>query len=494
MVSFTTATARSPAPSSPSKKIYNGGHINDALSSPGTTWQRGGPTQSDTHKAKSGKHKRQTSLLDRLSLPCAPLSPSGTLLERIGGSVQDEAVSEGVDGDRVSTGAGVVTHSPFSTLPHYYTPEPDEVERFLQSVIGAPPPPPSPSSPHACLVCPLALRTPRLFIYVTIKGTKPTLVLDTDNLPVKLVDESSSSVLYSPTQTAVNSLPSAHLALDPCQHSPLLGDTAMPPLSATALEECRTHLVPVLVASAHARDPGTRLDADQCHKLLTDDHCNRLFRQAEKMRQQLASRVSHKIQTPADQGWRGSLKRDRVEDVDAWVRRTRSRFDSVYSDMSRRDSDITLVDFPGGRLPPKAPRAMLKASQAFLTKSLDDAPYEGLVASPIAEDHPTSLSEQAIKMFPVLGPPAVAEPVEMSTGDPSATNFVSHLPTQPGIWFKQQGRDHAEIVDVDIDVTEDMFYMSRERYVRPCYRAASFILILACRSDCECTSASVQCP
>ncbi|KAF8437293.1 hypothetical protein L210DRAFT_2364708 [Boletus edulis BED1] len=273
----------------------------------------------------------------------------------------------------------------------------------------------------------------------------------------------------------------------------------MPPPSASAIEECRQRLVPVLVASAHARDPGKRLHTEQCRQLLSDDHCKHFLRQAKEMKHQLSSLVSRK--TPVNQSWSGSLKHDRVDDVHTWVRNTRNRFDSVstvVSDASRRDSDITLVDFTGGRLPPKAPRAMLQAyNPTSLGKSLNaapgEAPYKPLVASPTTGDPPASASssidlvQQAIKMFPALGPTssAVTEidtsnvPVGMLAGDPSghpsqavspthtisptSTDFVSHLPTQAGIWFRQQGRQYAEIVDVDIDVSDEMFYVSTER-------------------------------
>jgi len=264
----------------------------------------------------------------------------------------------------------------------------------------------------------------------------------------------------------------------------------MPPPSTSTIEECRKHLIPVLLASAQARDPGKRLDSEQCSRLLSDDHCRAFFRQAKDMKRQLSPSISQK--TPVNQCGSGSLKRDRVDDVGAWVRSTRSRFDSantVVSDVSRKDSDITLVDFVGGRSPPKAPRAMLQASRAA---AQDEAPNAALVASPTTEGHPASgtslfeLVKRATKMFPSLMPTSkpVAEidtsnvPVGQSSGDqpgqvaspthavPSgATDFVSHLPGQPGIWFKQQGTPYAEIVNVDIDVSDEMFYMSTERCV-----------------------------
>lgn len=275
----------------------------------------------------------------------------------------------------------------------------------------------------------------------------------------------------------------------------------MSPPSISTIEECRKHLVPVLLASAQARGPGKRPDSEQCLRLLSDDQCRKFFRQAKEMRLQLSSLVSQK--KPVHQGWSGSLKRDRDDDVDAWVRNTRSRFSSmntVVSDVTRRDSDITLVDFAAGRLPPKAPRAMLQASQVTSIKypgsAKNEAPYEALeVTSPTTEDHSpgsTSLIElvhQTIKMFPALVP--TSQPVtEIDTSNVSAgqsagdqlghpsqvvspthavssnsTDFVSHLPTQSGIWFKQLGRRYSEIVDIDVEVSDEMFYMSSERYV-----------------------------
>lgn len=481
-------------------------------------------------KAKSGKpyhpsqryQKRQNNnypikhneLPDRSSLPSS--SPSGTLLERIGGSAEDEATStltdsnRIIDGERVSQGVDSYPDLPFSTTPHFYTPEPGEVERFLESVIGAPPAAPELSGPvHTCSVCHphLAHDTP-LYSHdahsARIKGNKPALELKTHDLPVNhlvKVEDPSSSVLYSPTQTAVNSLPSANLTLDHFyQQSPLLDDTMSPPSTST-IEECRKRLIPVLLTSAKARGPGKRLDSEQCLRLLSDDHCRNFFRKAKEMRLQLSSLASQK--TPVYQGRSGALKRDRDDDVDAWIRKTRSRFSSmntVVSDVSRKDSDITLVDFTAGRLPPKAPRAMLQASQATSIKypvsAKNEAPYEVLeFTSPTTEDHSpgsTSLIEpvhQTIKMSPALAP--TSRPVTeidtsnvsagQSTGDQSghpgqvvspthfvsssATDFVSHLPTQSGVWFKQLGRRYAEIADVDIEVSDEMFYMSSERYV-----------------------------
>jgi hypothetical protein len=243
-------------------------------------------------------------------------------------------------------------------------------------------------------------------------------------------------------------------------------------LPTPTIEGCRQRLVPVLLASAQTRDPGKRLDSEQCLQLLSDDHCRSFFGQAKEMKLQLSSVASQK--TPVDQGWSGSLKRDRVDDVDVWVRNTRSRFDSVnavVSDVSRRDSDSTLADFTGGKSLPKAPRAMLQASQASLSTAS---------ATPLTEP-----VHQAIKMFPTpmsTSQPATETdtsnvPMGQPTGDPSqvvcptytvsssSTDVVSHLPTQPGIWFRQQGRRHAEIVDIDIEVSDEMFYMSREQYV-----------------------------
>lgn len=263
----------------------------------------------------------------------------------------------------------------------------------------------------------------------------------------------------------------------------------MPPPTASTIEECRKLLVPALLASAQARDPGRRLDSET----LSDAHCSHFIQKAKEMRLQLASLLSQK--PPINQGWSGALKPDRGDEVDDWVRNTRSRLDSVntvVSDVSRRDSDITLVDVTRGSSPPKAPRAMLQASR------LNNAQHgASLVGSPTSEEPANTpslieLIHQAITMFPTLMPTSHPAPeshsTDVSIGHPtldqpsghpiealastqpapsSSTDFVSHLPTQAGIWFKQQGRRFTEIIDVDIGVSDEMFYLSRERYVSP---------------------------
>lgn len=171
MTSSTIATARSSVFSSPPPKKYNGGHSSGA--SPHNNKRVSKVNSGKPLRVHQSYHKRQNSdypkhnqLLDRLSLPSS--SPSGTLLERIGGLVEDEVAPTLADSDRIDV--DTYTNLPFSTTPHYYTPEPGEVERFLESVIGAPPAPPSPSPAgpgpvHACLVCYLHLApdTPLLF-------------------------------------------------------------------------------------------------------------------------------------------------------------------------------------------------------------------------------------------------------------------------------------------------------------------------------------------
>ena len=462
-------------------------------------WQRGPRQKPNFNKkrpkaGKSGKRfKRQNDgypkhnvLLHRLSSP-----PAGALLERIGGLVENDevastlSVSDAIDG-RVSEALDLQDLSPLSATQHFGTPDSGEAERFLQSVIGPLPAPPSPSSTgHAFSVC------PNTFFYILtltpIKGHEPSLahVLSADHRPVK-VEDTSSSVLPSPTQT-VNSLPSSPTL----GQSPMMDDRTPSP---STIEQCKKLLVPVILASIQARDPAARLDPEQCLRLLSDDHCRELIRKAKKMRRQLSSVLSQ--EAPIYQQRSGSLKRDRVHAADAWVRNARTRFDSANSvvlDVSRRDTDVTLVDaIARSRSPPKAPRAMLQASQLNYGSAQDGAPRQYMTASPIIEDSPVSLADlvhKVIQMFPTLKPtshdmadvettnvaeeqltahlpaPPVQMPSPIQAALPSSADFVSHLPTQPGTWFRQQGRQFADIVDVDVGVSDDMFYLSKERYV-----------------------------
>ncbi|KIK96059.1 hypothetical protein PAXRUDRAFT_337421 [Paxillus rubicundulus Ve08.2h10] len=309
--------------------------------------------------------------------------------------------------------------------------------------------------PTTSITCP--------FIYVTMckdKETRPTLAIETHNLlvaqPVK-AEDLSSTVLCSPTETAVNSLLSSR-ALE--EEIPLLGD--MTPPSASVLEECRKHLVPVLLASAKARDGSSHLDPEQCAQLLSDDHCRNLLRQARETKHQISSLLSPT--TPTYNGFNGNLKRnrDRVDDTSPWSRNT-----------CRRS-------------PPKAPRAMLQTSHNLGGR-------DALVSSPKSGDSPSqkspiTLAREAVRMFPTLT--STSSPVETTTepnhsttpnmqvtgadpGDqlppshlssPSLTGAISHQLTQPGIWFKQQGRGHSDVVDIDVDVGEDLFFMTRESY------------------------------
>ncbi|KAF8838366.1 hypothetical protein BDN67DRAFT_1004340 [Paxillus ammoniavirescens] len=461
---------------SPTKKFHNGAQRSSGGDP--SRYDRG-PTRAHPYhqpskrkrkpKAAGDPHKphyiRKNALLNRLS----PQSPTGKLLDRIGVSIKDDIDDDQVEDEEVVT--DLYSDLPDSA-PHFYTPDPGEVERFLESVVSA-----WPAHWQAPITaCP-------------DNGTRPTLAVETHNpsakQPVK-VEDLSSSVLYSPTETAVNSLLSSR-PLEERTLDPLLGD--MTPPSASVLEECRNHLVPVLLASAKARGGSSHLDSEQCAQLLSDDRCRNFFRQARETKHQISSLVSAK--TPTYNGLNGNLKRnrDRVDETSPWSRNTRRRFnsmDTVVSEGSRRDSEITLVDFPAGRSPPKAPRAMLQASHSL-------SGHDALVSSPTrsGDSSQTSLItlvREAIRMFPTLTstsqPAETTEPTHSTTpnvqvtgaepGDqfpasvsPSPTDFISHQLTQPGIWFKQQGRKYSDIVDIDVDVGEDLFMISEGYGNRP---------------------------
>ncbi|KIJ69766.1 hypothetical protein HYDPIDRAFT_22929 [Hydnomerulius pinastri MD-312] len=452
-----TITAHSPTSSK--KKYQKGGYAPGSPEDRGPTRNRYHHFSKKAHKYKANqspskeylsrpkkRYADRNTLLNRLS----PQSPTGTLLDRIGVQVDDDGEEEVMD---------LYADLP-DVVPHYHTPEPGEVERFLESVIGAPPEPPMP----ACLV----------------NGTRPTLAVETHNLSVEApikVEDLTSSVLYSPTETAVNSLLSGHTCEEDIPH---LEEMTGPFTS--ALEQCRRHLVPVVVASAQARDAGTRLDFQQCAELLSDDRCRSFLRQAKETRRQVESIASRSI---AINGSKESLKRNRVDEMDAWSRNTRGRFnsmDTVVSETSRRDSEITLIDFPVGRSPPKAPRAMLQGSHCLDRSDTLVPPQDSPSTQTLIK-----LVRDTIRMFPSLSMPPPAEPAAelhhstmpdilvtgVHSGDtvlppvpsilPAGTDFVSRTPTGAGVWFKTQGKKCPDVVDIDIDLSEDLFIPNKER-------------------------------
>ncbi|KAF9232158.1 hypothetical protein BU15DRAFT_67715 [Melanogaster broomeanus] len=440
----------------PTKKFYNGGY---AYSSP--RWDGPYQQQDNNNKAygspynptrrKKRPHKRNApSLLNRLS----PQSPTGKLLDRIGGS--SSSAAEAVAGEELDEEVVAELYRDLpDSIPHFYTPGPEEVDRFLESVIGAPPDVPT----TAFLVCcPPVKRMPFTYVNPAAKATRPTLALETHNLPVEQqpikVEDLSDSLLHSSTDSeiAVNSLLSSH-TLE--KETPLLGDMTAPSPSLSVLEECRKHLVPVLLASAQSRDAGTHLDPEQCARLLSDDRCSYFVRQARETKRQLSSLPSG---TPAL-----DLMGNRVNETSSSSPIPRSRFgsrDTVISQSSRRDSEITLVDFPASRSPPKAPRAMLQSPRGFDR-------HDTLVSSPgIWDSSSLTPSVELIQEVDVQMTGTHPEDQLLSANppaSPSPADFVSHLPTRPGIWFKHQGRRHSEVVDIDVDLGEDLFFASREK-------------------------------
>lgn len=169
-MSSATIIAHSPKHTFPTKKFHKAGYAQGSSpgNSSGSSWDRG-PTQNRYHQLSKKAQKtkatkpsfiqkkisaKRTALLNRLS----PQSPSGSLLHRIGGSIEDKA---DVDGEVEVVVADLYADLPDS-VPHFYTPEPEEVERFLESVIGAR----APSAPTtACSVrCPPRVKHALLFI------------------------------------------------------------------------------------------------------------------------------------------------------------------------------------------------------------------------------------------------------------------------------------------------------------------------------------------
>ncbi|KAH7887338.1 hypothetical protein F5I97DRAFT_1859637 [Phlebopus sp. FC_14] len=379
----------------------------------------------------------QNTLLNRLS-------PPSTLLDRIGVQINGEADLD-------------VTAS--DSVPCFYTPEPGEVEVFLESVIGAPPQTPT----DACLV----------------KRIRPTLAVDTQHLdyeaPVKL-EQQPSSLLYPPTVTPVNG---------PSLEGNTLDVMAMTGPSSSTLEQCRKHLVPVILSALKESNTGTLMDSEQCAALLTDDKCRYLLHQAKEMRRQMLDlpRRSSEVNVSSE----GS-KRDRVGEDDNASRNKRGRFDSVDDDVSRRDSDATLVDFPVVTFPQKSPHAMPKPvpqvqdsletgkaspGVAQITEQIprlpapasgQDGPLDGTVTR---QFHSTSDHEIVIDgTVSIPGPQTIGaeEPASRLPSDSSIPGAVHPIPdplTTPGVWFKRIGHAHSDVLDIDFYVSSDLFLSSR---------------------------------
>ncbi|KIK96060.1 hypothetical protein PAXRUDRAFT_826371 [Paxillus rubicundulus Ve08.2h10] len=146
---FSTPTTHSPKHMSPAKKLYDGACAQRSSA--------GDPSQYDRryHQPNKRKHKPKPRYTRKKAKPSAPLnrpssqSPTGKLLDRIGASIEDDTDGDHVEDEKVVT--DLYSNLPDSaSVPHFCTPDPGEVERFLESVIGAW----SPQAPiTACPVC-----------------------------------------------------------------------------------------------------------------------------------------------------------------------------------------------------------------------------------------------------------------------------------------------------------------------------------------------------
>ncbi|KAG6330826.1 hypothetical protein ID866_8264 [Astraeus odoratus] len=419
------------------------------------------------HARKHHTSHSSASLLNRLST--SSLSPTSTLLERIG--AQADADADADDAGRATTSSeaeSTIAQSP-TPVPGATDPDelasrtlnkpaavgPGEVERFLQSVIYTPTM--SEMSPPVCRRPRKAKFIVELTYLIHRKVQGPRLSQQPHMLAgsrrVKQEDTSRSPPLRYVAEDVA----------DPDRLLPRFGTVAtnaedymagrhVPRPSESVLEQCRSRLAPVVLASAQSRDPRTRWDVEQCATLLTDDRCAALFRHAKDMRAQLEA-CGRVPRAPTDaspeyQGHRGhqsnSLPR-RYHDPSV-----RRECGGTAETPSRRDSDMTLVEVP-----------LTKGSYHDISPYVHGQDGDGIhqrCASILkAEIHSPRLSVTSLVAEPPPGD--VDQVIPVTRGSPPQDLQFPHL-TVPGIWSVCNGTDTPDVTDIVAMVNEDLF--SRE--------------------------------
>ena len=450
-----------------------------------------------TRRYTSKHHQRRTPsyesapLLTRLSNSSSPRSPTNTLLDRIGAQAisveeEEEGAINSEDDVQATLQPRLDTPEPGELEREDHEPvvvEPDEVDRFLESVIGPPPPRVPDMSPS---VGRLTSHTPCLLMDNTFKVEETRRLYDwvsegSEECPPGLMYIKQESTTHSPLPPfmagaeADNPRISTHTSLSRSSSMPTphphdhVAPTA-PRLSTTVLEQCREHLAPVVQAASvagaardtHSRPPQctTHADAQQCTTTfrLSDDQCTALHCLAKDMRAQL----HHHHASAREQKTNG---RESSESAEPWGRRTdlgshpdhrtpwsrrrdlSARHESVDTPF-RRDSDMTLVDVPSSK---DASSVLMKGSVG-VEKHYDSLPKEERMSPALSttDAFNNGIVDRPESIFRCLDLEETATPVCPPV--PEVQGFTGH-----GIWSKHDGSDMPDVHDVEITVGEKLF-------------------------------------
>ncbi|KAH7922982.1 hypothetical protein BV22DRAFT_1130994 [Leucogyrophana mollusca] len=305
------------------------------------------------------------------------------------------------------------------------------------------------------------------------------------------------SILNAVLDTLVEDAP---MAPEPVDTS---SSALSPAPSALVLETCRQHLVPVVMMAAKAKDSGRNLDVEQCAAMITDEHCRSLLEKAKEMKGQLDALGQRGLPSTQEVG----LKREREDAPQTWDPNARAR---SHSGIPRKDSEATLVDVPVRKTTPKAPRAMLanihspalapapsiaspsgknsgergwesssslgliftsgnippstSASAVSLAQTQDPCvrvvpgPREGVSVGPVN----TALGSSEVhsrETQPLTRETSPASHMVSSSDHPQSTRFPR---SAPGLWLVNAGLSEPDILDVEFDVSPDLFIQTTE--------------------------------
>lgn len=403
------------------------------------------PSDRHNHGVSPSKHYQRKSddhdtpaLLNRLSnSPASP--PTATLLDRIGFQAEEGGTT--IDGGYMPP----FSPSPTSSVPGEVESgvdkplavESGEVERFLESVlnprvldpVGRPGPAARETRVSEDVLPVLAKRIG----HERLSRSPPLRSVIQD------VQQAQSHVPSIDGKVANDNLPSQH------NEEPVVSP---PP---TVFEQCRTHLAPVVLACAKARDSHAVIQLEQCATLLSDDRCATLLGHARDVREQLRSssrvRVPNSPRRRTPEYWTSKSDGENTNGLVAWNREEPESAVRAETQV-RRDSDVTLVETPDG---------------------VHSPPWKGV--GTLQSCHPLHKVED---LSPVLTPAKVMETdicmhSGLAEGHTGQENMAHSAPSLlrdqatvqqlhlPAMWSKHNGPDIPCINEAIAMVSEDLF-------------------------------------